>query len=239
MNKVYIGIATYKRPEKLDRLLKSISKLHYQDFEVILLYEESDSETVKYLYNLPIIPQPIHLRPSGNKEYVISNWNRFYKEFAPLADYTLALVDDVGLFPDGLSEAVAKLVNTYPDNNGVVGLKQMYPNNANVSYHPAGQVLIGKPFLERYKDVNYQVCCPNYIQWYQDNELYNYANSLGKFTTTDDVALIHYHPAYTPGEKIDETHQIIRGDIIQNDRKIFNKRQIKGLTWGKSWELIK
>jgi hypothetical protein len=239
MNKVYIGIATYKRPQKLERLLKSIYSGTYQHFEIYVMFEESDKETIGYFERTKF--EHLHLLPSKNKEYVISNWNRFYKEVVPLMDdkdFTLTLVDDVAMFCEGIAKSVNKLVNTYPDGDGVIGLKQMYPNNANVKYHPAGQVLIGKKFLERYKDVDYQVCCPNYIQWLQDEELLKFVTSLDKFTTTDDFALIHYHPAYTPGEGIDETHKIVRGNIIQNDRKIFNKRQIKNLIWGKTWELI-
>lgn len=234
---LYIGIATYKRPEKLDKLIQSIWQNDYKDYEVVILYEQSDTASNNYIYKYINHPK-IHIRPSKNKEYVISNWNRFYKEYAPYANYTLALVDDITLMPDCLSSIINKINLTFPDGDGVIGLKQQYPKGIDVKYNSAGQVLIGRKFLERFKDINYQICCPNYKQWFQDDELLSYAKSVDKFNTSDNVSLIHYHPAYTPGAKIDETHKIVRGDLMQKDRDIYNKRKMKGLIWGKSWELI-
>jgi glycosyltransferase involved in cell wall biosynthesis len=233
---LYIGIATYKRSKKLDNLIQSIWKNDYKDYELVILYEKSDTETQEYLNQYKDHPK-IHLRPSNKKEYVISNWNRFYEEFTPYADFTLALVDDIVLLPDCLSNALNKMALLFPDGDGVIGLKQNYPTNVDVKYNPAGQVLIGKRFLERYEDVNYHICCPNYKQWFQDDELLTFSKCLKKFGTTDNSVLIHYHPAYTPGHILDEAHTMVRGDLMQKDRDIFNHRKLKGLLWGKSWEL--
>ena len=102
---------------------------------------------------------------------------------------------------------------------------------------PYGQVLIGKQFVNRYKKVNYQVCCPAYIHFYQDQELWCYAKSVNKFVFCKDATLIHYYPCKFKNE-MDETHKIVRQPKIkQKDIETYKKRQSLNLIWGESWEI--
>jgi hypothetical protein len=240
MKKLYIGIATYKRPQKLERLLKSIFESTGENYnlETYTMCEETDKETELFLENHYISNTCI--RSSNNKEYVISHWNRFYKEIVPLMnelDFTLTLVDDVELYPKCIENAIKCMETNYPDGDGIIGLSQECPGHPEYTWKPYGQIMVGRKFLERYKDVNYQFCCPNYSHFFQDEEMYNFSKGLNRFTLCDNAILKHYHPAFVKKE-IDDTHYITRKGIFQEDRKIFNKRQLQGLIWGKTWELV-
>jgi hypothetical protein len=236
--KVLVGIATYKRPEKLLRLLGSLCEQTYSNFDVAIGFDNNDSGTAlkispflakSYFFKLSVFV-------SNQHSYVIGLWNEIHRKGMEkgIYDAHLALVDDVELYSDCLENVVNCLQTNYPDTDGVVGINQVYPGK-NVQFMPAGQVLIGRKFVERYKDVNYQVCAPCFSQWYQDNELQQFATSLGKFKLCEEAKLIHHHPLYSD-DKIDEAHKEVRGTILSRDRQIYNERQRLGLVWGQSWD---
>lgn len=233
--KVLIGIATYQRVEKLKRLLKSIYNQTYQNFDILVVCDNNDFGTYKSLEKE--FPKTSFLVLDG-QHYVIGCWNKIHS-FAP-ANYGahLTLCDDVELLPDCLEKAVKELKENFSNTDGVVGITQLYPGRENVFFQPTGQVLIGKEFIERFKKVDYRVCCNNYKQWYQDNELLEYSTKLNKFKLSKKAKLIHYHPSFYPSE-MDHTHTLVRNNSVQiGDKEIYQKRLAKKLVWGESWELI-
>lgn len=230
--KLLIGIATYQRITKLERLLNSILSNNYPDAKIVIMADNKDIDTANYFAkekHLIIV--------SDEQRYVIGSWNRFYELFHEDADAFLTLVDDVELLPGVLPKLMNLLTANFPDLDGVIGLRQLYPGYPEAGFQPAGQVLVGKKFLERFKDVKYHLCCDNYIQWYQDQELYNYSTSLNKFVLSGWDSLIHYHPAYYPQEA-DTTHRIVRGTIQKKDKATYQRRKELGLTWGKTWDKV-
>ena len=231
--KILIGIATYRRLQKLIRLLNSIEKQTYKDYQIVIVFDNNDKETWSYIKEK--YPNIICIL-NEKQEFVIGCWNKIHKEFLDF-DAHLTLCDDVVLYENCIEEAVKELETKFPNKDGVIGITQQYPNHPNVFFQPTGQVLIGKKFLERYKNVNYQVCCPNYKQWYQDEELLLYTTFLNKFSLAKKAMLTHFHPGYYK-EEMDETHNIIRGEIQKKDKEIYNKRRENNLIWGQNWTLI-
>lgn len=231
--KILVGIATYKRPKKLIRLLKSLEKQTYKKFDTFVVFDNNDKESLEDLKEYSNLINPII---SDKQLYVIGCWNRVHKIRGYAAHLTLC--DDVELLPDCIEKAVDTLRSNYFNLDGVVGITQLYPGQSNVFFQPTGQVLVGEKFLQRFKDVDYQICCPNYVQWYQDEELLDFSSALQRFILAYDAQLIHHHPSFYPKE-MDVTHTLVRGNNIQaNDKRIYLLRKSKGLTWGRSWELV-
>ena len=231
-----IVIPTYKRVEKLTRCIESILKQTHQDFAIYPMCDNGDMKSFKELETLYRNHKNIFLFVALHHQYVMGCWNLFTKNsFNAIKDAMVWLVDDVELYPDCLEKAVKCFKNSYKDTDGVVGLSQECPGHPEYTYKPYGQCMIGKKFIERYPDN--QVCCPDYTHFYQDEEMFEYATSLNKFVHCKDAILKHYHPGFCKSE-MDSTHSIPRNTVIGKDRLTYAKRRVKGLIWGKSWELI-
>jgi hypothetical protein len=167
-----------------------------------------------------------------NRGYVIGCWNQVYKRRG--YDAYLMLCDDVELHPDCLEHAVKALKTNGRDS--VIGISQECPGHENYTYKVFGQTLMGNEFVERYKDVFYQVCCPYYTHFYQDEEMWQYATKHAKAVHCKKAILNHYHPAFKK-EEIDATHGIVRSNSINtNDRVLFQERQTAGKLWGEAWD---
>lgn len=233
MSKIAVVIPTYKRPDKLKRLLRSLDKQTYKDFDVFIYFDNCDYESSLHIDPLNY---SFHIYTTVNTEqkYVIGSWNHF---FSTSTGYEAVqwLVDDVELTNNFLEEAYNCLIKNFPDTDGVIGTKQACPGHSNYTFKWYGQAMIGRKFIERYKDVNYQVCCPHYFHFYQDEELWMYASSLNKFIECPTALLYHYHPAFAK-EEIDSTHPIVRGNVMVEDKTIYNQRRSQGLIWGKTWD---
>jgi len=239
--KFKIVIPTYKRIKKLCRLIESINKNTFTNWEIIVFVDNYDTETAQSLRSMYLettLWKKITIRINEAQIFQIGSWNKFYKEY--INDNwsgAFLLCDDVELLPNCIENAIDCWVANFPDGDGIVGLTQVYPDHPEVRWCEAGQILIGKKFIERFKEVDYQVHCPNYQFFQQDLELEKFAKSLNKFKLSDTAKLIHHHPCKYP-EELDETHRIPRQKIVTEDRFIAKLRKAKGLIWGKSFELI-
>lgn len=235
-----IGIPTYRRIPKLTRCLNSIYR---QDpainRKIVVIADNNDRETVEYIQNLKlsntnVIVQPKHM-------FVIGAWNRVISEnINKNWDGFIGLCDDIELYDDALKNIVECHKNNFPDTDGVVGFKQVCENRYDYSFKWFGQTLIGRKFIERYRFVNYAICCQDYFHFCQDEELFIFANSLNKFKDCENAIMNHYHPAFIPSE-IDETHNIIRSGPLspkEKDFKMFKKRQKLGYCWGNDFNLV-
>lgn len=204
-----IVIPTLNRLAKLERCIKSILNNTFKNYSLIIVNDVYKQQAFKI-------------------------WNTELVRFK--AQAFMYICDDVELFPYCIEQAVHCLETSFPDLDGVVGLNQLNipPNKEGFSSSAMG--LIGKQFTLRYP---YQeVFCPDYISFHADAELGIFARSLNKFKFCKEAELIHYHPAYFPQE-MDETHKSVRNSAkINADQHTWNKRQEKGLLWGKSWERV-
>lgn len=235
--RVDIVIPTINRAKKLDRCLASIINQDYQNYEVCVIMNDCGRQDTievvdkydfsKFWYKIP-----------GNNLGVGGAWNYYFTNFFERRnpDAVLWLVDDVEVLSYTIEKAVGCMLINFPDTDGVVGLAQECPGNPNYTFKWYGQVLLGNKFIKRYKEVNYQVCCPVYFHWFQDQEMYTYASSLNKFVECPEAKLFHYHPAFVKGEK-DTTHALTRGHMMNKDKIVRQLRLDRNLNWGNSWTL--
>ena len=241
--KLLISIATYKRPEKLQRCLDSLFHNSYHNFDIVVVADNNDLETVKLVNELNDFPfknGKLSVLIQSEHKFVIGAWNRTIQEIFIPGDYTgfIGLCDDVILRSNALGNIVTDMNKYFPNTDGVLGFAQECPGHPEYTFKWYGQTLMGRKFIERYKDVNYQVCCPLYKHFYQDEEMFQYSSSLGNFYPSYSALLYHYHPGFIR-ELIDETHNIIRQGKLspkEHDLKLFKERQSKGLVWGETWE---
>ena len=236
--KIDIVIPSYRRPKKLKRCLDSIMAQTYKNWECCVIVNGGDKETYDLLFEYEKLDKRIWFKSPGTS-YVVESWNYYFRVFVNSIsgrqqDGVAWIVDDVELFPNYLEELVNCMKINYPDFDGVVGAKQICPGRDDYKFKWFGQVLIGKKFIERYKDAQYEVCCPDYVHFYQDEEMWIFANSLGKFINCESAVLKHFHPAFVP-EEMDETHGRIRDDIKRRDEITYKARREKNLIWGETW----
>jgi hypothetical protein len=229
--KILIGVATYQRPEKLKRLLKSLEQQTYKNFFTVVVFDANDWASAKGTREYTL---PIGIQINNTRDYVIGCWNLAHKY--PGFDAHLMLCDDVELHRTCLESALEALKTRFPDGDGVVGITQECPGVPNYTYKPFGQTLMGKKFIERFKEVDYQVCCPFYTHFYQDEEMWQYMSELNKTYHCKEAILNHYHPAFKR-EELDSTHGIVRvPELFKKDKELFMIRQSEGKLWGKTWE---
>jgi len=230
-----IVIPTFKRIEKLDRCIESILQQTHQDFYIYVLADNFDFATTNHVndrYNSKFVTA----YTMQDHCYVMGCWNWFtLNHFDEIQDAMVWIVDDVQLYPDCLDKLNQAWEEHFGESrDGVLGIHQVCPGNPNYTYKPYGQVALGKTFISRYP--NNMVCCPNYTHFYQDEEMWEFAKSLGKFHETT-ATLNHYHPAFIKDE-MDETHSIPRGETHSKDTDMHRRRQINKLIWGKSFQLL-
>ncbi len=238
--KVAIVIPTYQRIKKLKKCLYSLSNQTYQNFDIHIYCDNNDKETFNYFADSPLNTWTQYgaikqITVNDKQEFVIGSWNKFFTQYHNQYDAVAWIVDDVELHPTYIEELVKSMQTNFPDLDGVVGAKQECPGRPDYTFKWYGQCLIGRKFIERYKEVDYAVCCPYYKHFYQDEEMWMFANSLGKFVNCETAILNHYHPAFVP-EEMDATHPIVRGQVKKNDDAVYRMRREKNLVWGQTWQ---
>jgi glycosyltransferase involved in cell wall biosynthesis len=242
--KIAITIPTYNRQEKLEKCLESIKKQTHKNIDVYVYADNNDVKTVEFIWNKALNKDEwygkIKAIVNDKREYVVGSWNKFSSKYMnedSIYDGMVWCVDDVELYPDCIENAVNSMLNNFPDTDGVIGFAQECPNSPNYTYKPYGQVLLGKKFIHRYKEVNFKVCCQDYIHWRQDFEMWTFASKLNKFHFNENCKLIHYHPSFIKS-LMDNTHSIVRGNINKRDMELYRKRTSKGYLWGENFYLI-
>lgn len=148
------------------------------------------------------------------------------------SDIIVYLADDVKLYPDCLEKAVQCMQSNFPEFDGLVGINQVnIPNGCKSAFG-----LIGRKFADRFPDK--QCFCPDYIHFYVDTEVGQYAQEVKRFKFCEEAKLIHYHPSVC-SEMIDQTHITLRNRSKQRDDETWQKRQRKGLLWGRTFDRVK
>ena len=237
-----ITIPTYKRYEKLTRLLESLKRSTYQDFDIVVVADGNDVTSLTTAMYVCDGWKRVISYLQLDQSHVISAINDGVDYFVSLGQYhySLMLCDDTEVYPGTLETALRAHKENFTDTDGVVGLHQECPGHPEYTFKYYGQMILGKKWIERYKEVGYKVACPQYIWGYQDEELHAYAISLDKFYSCKDAIIKHYHPAFIK-EEMDATHNLVRfdkGSPKPKDDKVYAERKRRGLIWGKSWELV-
>ena len=94
---------------------------------------------------------------------------------------------------------------------------------------------LGAKFFDRYPKK--QAFNPNYVSFYADTDIGDYAKKLGLFHFGTDCGIIHHHPI-AKNEVADSTHWIIRGKDKEVDIQINKIRNKHGLLYPENLENI-
>jgi len=236
MKDLAVIIPTYCRISKLTRLLNSIARSDTPDVQIYVYADNNDTSTVTFLNGWnKIMLMNLKVFVNEKRLFAPGSWNRFYREnISKDWKYSFWLVDDAEVYPDTFRKAVECMCFNYPDTDGVIGIGQECPNNTTYTFKQFGQMLIGRKFVERYAEMDYQTCCPYLEFLFQDEELYLHAKALGKFVFSKEAVIKHFHPAYILSE-YDSTHDLSRKNA-NKDRQLFSDRQKRGKIWGLNWE---
>lgn len=216
-----IVIPTYKREEKLRKCLASIPK--QDNVNIQLCFDNNDIGTWEKFTKE--YPNSICMQEKA-QAFGIWNW---YLQGVFAADIFVYLCDDTELYPDTLINIEKHFVEKFPDTDGVVTFNQV-----NIDGSDSAMGCIGRKFAARY--TNKQCFCPDYVSFYADSELGDYAKKLNKFHFGEDCRINHYHPGFY--KNADEAHRAIRGKDKQIDIKVNKIRRDKRLLWGESFTLI-
>jgi glycosyltransferase involved in cell wall biosynthesis len=231
-----IVIPTYNRIEKLNNCIRSILNQDFKNYKIYVYCDDNDLSTFRHIQDhyKDTVFSVLNSKPL----FVAGSWNRFTSENFESGDWDAMarIVDDVVLYSDCLSKTMSLFEKSYTDTDGVTGIAQVCPGNPNYTYKPFGQCVIGRKFIERFKTVNYKVCCPAYNHWFHSEEMYNYACSVGKFNFCKDAVLEHHHPAFIKNLH-DQTHDKCRGPVRKNDEDTWKRRQSTNLMWGLNFTL--
>lgn len=193
------------RPEKAQRCKEAILKSiyhgpHSMEFEIIT---EHDTKGI------------------GCPEMVKQLTNKTKGE------YIVFLGDDT-IPQKGFIQEALKAMNTLPDQWGVVGLNTQDDRLGPDGYNDRAHWMAHRKMLEHipggaFFPVDYHHC-------YGDDELYDIAHELNRWTFAEKARILHDHPVNGTAE-YDEGYQKAYDGRVEQDRKTYHRRKIdrKGL----------
>ena len=227
--KFEIVIATYRRLEKLLRLMESVFNTvgdRHGDVSVSIYFDNDDWLTREKFQRTSQCRRGfgIGVRTTVLEEHlgIFGIFNHFLQIYFR-GDVVICIPDDMEFINGGLKQAMQFYESNYPDTDFVVGLQQdlITKWGGNKGAAP----LIGRKFIDRFP--GRQCYCPLYNCWCADDELGRFARKVGRFYYLGDPPLIRH---YT-NEHTDETNAMNEG-LRQADLKLRDERKAKGILWG-------
>lgn len=237
---VDVFCASFKRPEKLAAMIKSVLDTAYPARVIVAAGDPGTIETCRRFADARLAGGPA----------VVSVWSEEVNArpgcTAPLnlafrnavRHHALFCTDDCVFAPDALHVAVATLLERFPDADGVVGLAQ---ENIPGAYDLAFP-LFGRAFLGRFAALDGDftrgqglgrsgdLFWPGYFHLYNDAEIGLTIKCLGNWCFEPRARLRHFHPECGGGE-MDATHH--HGlSRWSDDARAWTSRRARGVLWG-------
>ena len=164
--------------------------------------------------------RPVSLYYESSGGGWVKNANRIIAQSD--TDAVLFGSDDQEFYPDAISVAVEALKERFPDTDGMVGIRQ---EHGGTEY---GVRLLGRKFIERFPTK--EVECPDYINYFSDQELWEYTKSLNRFHFCENAVVKHHMPKDTTRNAMWATWD--------RDEYTWRKRQERKLLWGREFDLL-
>jgi hypothetical protein len=222
MRQIDIIIPSRGRLEKLRRLLATIPGQAFGIRIVVHVAVDGDRVTYDAIKDDPQVAAVFFEGHHGS--VFLRNW------MAGLcADAVLFAVDDMEFRPGSIESAIRSMRERYFGGDGVIGFTQ----EGQAHFHPAGVVLMGQRFLQRYPEKKpyfpgYFLFACQEITWLAD--AIRKAEGKETFYLDPDAVILHNHPCEHP-EEMDQTHR--DGRIRKaEDMALIKDRQARGLIWG-------
>ncbi|MGQ0628721.1 MAG: glycosyltransferase family 2 protein [Phycisphaerales bacterium] len=218
---VDIFLASYRRPEKLARMIESVRDTAYP---ARVLVGAGDFETVRTCERYPGLVECVYSTRANLRKGCNSPLNLV---FGTLVERdALFCTDDVVFASDALDVAMATLDGNFPEGDGVVGLAQ---SNIRCGYELAFP-LMGRAFVARFRAMGRgDIFFPGYSHGYNDSEIGQTIRHLGNWVFEPRARLVHAHPEF--GGTEDETHHHGRANEHADDA-VWRARRLTGALWG-------
>lgn len=206
---VTVIVPTWRRAEKLARMLRSVAK-----------------QTAR--------PRQIEVVEDEAGEFAIGIWNRLAPEVTSGA--FVYVTDDVELDPCCLEAASRTLMEWWPDGDGMIGFNQRnIQGKAGTAQSAMG--MVGATFLDRFS--GRRPFCPDYSRFHFDTELGLYARSKGRFRFESSASLVHWHPGHYRSELDETHARVRDPDEVALDKAVWDERRKRQLLWGRDDILIR
>jgi len=201
---------------RLQRLLRTLDSIPPEPWITIKVVCDADEETFLALVKKGLPHVEPRLVPTHSGSVACRN------SVIPDTDDGLFWATDDVVFEPGAFKTYLDLFNKkFPDDDGVVGIRQLTP------HHPTGVGLMGKVFLNRYP--KREPFFPEYWH-FACQEIGRLANKVGKFYFCEEPPVTHISPNQNQS-LIDVTHQDARR-YKKSDMKLNHRRKREGLVWG-------
>jgi hypothetical protein len=222
MRQIDIIIPSRGRLEKLKRLLATIPGQAFGIRIVVRIVVDGDMETyLAFRDNSQVVTTYFE---GHHGSVFLRNWTAGLCD-----DAVLFAVDDMEFRPGAIESAIRSMRERFPGGNGVIGFTQ----EGQAHFHPAGVVLMGQRFLQRYPEKKpyfpgYFLFACQEITWLTD--AISKAEGKELFYLDPNAVILHNHPCEHP-EEMDQTHR--DGRIRKaDDMALIKDRQAKGMIWG-------
>jgi hypothetical protein len=211
--KLLIKFPTRSRPIKCLSVIQMYIEYAVEDVHFLVTLDEDDeSITPSFLEKLSLIPNCTYV--IGQSTGKINACNRDMK-FACFFDILLLASDDMIPIVKGYDQIIReKMIQLYPDTDGVLWFNDGYRGNALNTL-----CILGRKYYDRFGYIYH----PDYKSFYCDNEFTEVANSLGKQTYFSDVIIRHEHP-FNLKQEMDELY-ITNETHMEHDKCVWIVRR--------------
>lgn len=212
---VNVLISTYDRLELLKRCIKSIVNSDYKDVSIFVVVDGN-----KLLFD-KLLGEPATMILNEKRMGYVFSMNRGLREMGE-ADAVIYASDDLMFRPNCISNAVKAMKEHFPDNDGLVALKQAQKESG-VAFG-----LLGRKFINRFP--NNMVFCPDYIHYGCDKELERVAKQLERIYQCREAIVSH-------SRLHDNTYNLAQ-EVRGRDREIRRMRRKRRFYWGVNFERV-
>ncbi|MBX3376281.1 MAG: hypothetical protein KF678_04680 [Phycisphaeraceae bacterium] len=215
-------LGSYKRPEKLTAMIESVRDTGYP---ARICVAAGDLATVEVCERYRGLVHAVYNTEVNTRIGCTAPLNHVYKSL--VRRDALFCTDDCLFAPDALDIAMDTLYRTFPDGDGVVGLKQEnIPGGYDLAFP-----LMGRAFLDRFAPAHSgkDIFFPGYFHLYNDAEIGLTIKCLGNWVFEPRATIRHFHPAH--GGTLDATHS--HGLTHHaHDESLWRARRAAGTLWG-------
>ncbi len=219
---VDLFLGSFKRPEKLAAMIESVRDTGYP---ARVLVAAGDPGSIEVCSRFPALAECVYNTEVNKRIGCTAPLNHVYRSL--VRRDALFCTDDCIFATDSLDIAMETLYHTFPDGDGVVGLKQEnIPGGYDLAFP-----LMGRKFLDRFAPAasGSDIFFPGYFHLFNDAEIGLTIKCLGNWVFEPRATISHWHPAH--GGTLDTTHGHGLTHHVQ-DEALWCDRRAKGLLWG-------
>ena len=219
--KYHMIIPTYKRPDKVIRLIKSIEDTigdRIKDLKMFIVFDNNDVSGLrefasKYSFN----ELEVYISFSKTQKGAFGIWNEHMMNHFT-CDGVFCSNDHCYFINGGIKHAIEEFEKHCSSTDYIMTLTQHTRQIDNA-------FIIGKEFSRKFEKIGFFY--PEYKAHAADTEMSELAVKLGKHYMPEEIIWVHNKEEHT-----DETYRISVPVHRNNDVRMWEERRKKGLLWG-------